>query len=206
VGSDDNASSKPASTFPRGLYSFERDVDPSKIVAAALSNGAPCLSPTNEEEAVINRMSSLLTSYLLSRQSSTMKGTPSHATSNHEIQGNLDDGSTHPAVLITSPSTDQSSVAVTHLVQGIDTLLHQVKSIVEHRLSDSTLQHHQGSSPMSPQTTTKSQKYRQKMFASRSQTTRDSLPPELDTDRSSPSARKSIRPLNVEILNRSGRN
>ena len=190
MGSDDYVPIKPASTFPRGLYSFDRDIDPSKIVAAALSTGSPCLSPTNEEEAVINRMSSLLTSYLLSRQSSTMKGTPAHATCNHEIKGNLDDGSTHPAVLITTPSADQSSVAVTNLLYGIDTLLHQVKTVVEYRLSNITSQNHQGSSPMSPQATTKSQKYRQKMFAS--QKTRDSLQPELDVERSSSSARKSI--------------
>ena len=195
MGSDDSAPIKPAFTFPRGLYSFERDVDASKIVAAALSNGSPCSSPPNEEEAVINRMSSLLTSYLLSRRSSssTMKGRPSpHATYNHEIRGNLDDSSTHPAIVISTPSMDQSHVAGTHPVHDIDTLLHQVKTIVEHRLANMMLhRHHQGSSPMSPQTTTaNSQKYRQKMFASRSQTTRDSLQHEFDTERSSPSARK----------------
>ena len=96
-------------------------------------------SNTNEEDALINRISSLLTSHLLSRQSTT---TTLHAALEHETNSNLSDSAISLSNSATTPATnaavtsDQSSGSF--VTSDFDKLLQRIRTAVDNRLSIET--------------------------------------------------------------------
>jgi hypothetical protein len=97
---------------------------------------------TNEEDALINRISSLLASHLLSRQSTTTTSIPSHIAHEHETNSNLSDSAIS---LSTSGTTGAISTSVTSnqlsssiVTNDFDKLLQRIKTAVDNRLSIET--------------------------------------------------------------------
>jgi len=112
----------------------------SSILSSSLSSSPPI---TDEEDALINRISSLLVSHLLSRQSATITTSITSNTSHeHETNSNLSDSAislsnsgTTGAVNTTVISNYSSSSIVAN---DFDKLLQRIKTVVDNRLSIET--------------------------------------------------------------------
>ncbi len=106
------------------------------FISSNLSSSSPTI---NDEDALINRISSLLASHLLSRQSASIT---SHIFHEHETNSNLSDsaislsnsGTTGP--INTSVRSNQSSPST--VINDFDKLLQRIKTAVDNRLSIET--------------------------------------------------------------------
>ncbi len=108
-----------------------------------LSSNLSSSSPTiNEEDALINRISSLLANHLLSRQSTTTQSITSNISHEHETNSNLSDsaislsnsGTTGP--INTTVISNQLSPSI--VANDFDKLLQRIKTAVDNRLSIET--------------------------------------------------------------------
>jgi len=97
---------------------------------------------TNEEDALINRVSSLLTDYILSRSSTTTPSNLANQFHEHETNSNLSDSaislSTSATTSLINPliGSNQSSHSIP--INDFDKLLLRVKTAVDNRLSIET--------------------------------------------------------------------
>jgi hypothetical protein len=114
-------------------------------------------SPTNinEEDALINRISSLLASHLLSRQSTTIiNSITSHTTHEHETNSNLSDSaislsnSGTPGAISTPVISNQLSSSI--ITNDFDKLLQRIKTAVDNRLSIETDNNNTNNNRMRP--------------------------------------------------------
>ena len=107
--------------------------------ASSPDSSSPLPSNTNDEDALINRISSLLTSHLLSRQSATTTMITSTTTHEHETNSNLSDSAISLSTGGTTPGTggavisNQSSPSL--VTSDFDKLLQRIKTAVDNRLS-----------------------------------------------------------------------
>ena len=102
-----------------------------------LSSSPP--SNANDEDALINRISSLLTSHLLSRQSATTTMITSQTTHEHETNSNLSDSAISLSTGGTTPGTGGAVISnqfsSSLVTSDFDKLLQRIKTAVDNRLS-----------------------------------------------------------------------
>jgi len=121
----------------------------------------------NQEDAFVNRISALLTNYLLYQQSIPI---PSHTNDNHE---KLEDSTESLSVLTNEIASDNGDISnqFSSVIETneFDKLLQRIKTIVDNNLSD-----HQISSHNSMKTTT-TNNFRQQLVASHREISKDEL-------------------------------
>lgn len=144
-GSNPDLLSTKSSFIPPQSNPVDIELDtPRNIIAQhPFSSSTPLSSSpitTNEDDALINRISSLLTTYLISRQSTATALITSSNVHEHETNSNLSDsaislstgGATGPINSIAAISNSLSSSIVSN---EVDKLLKRVKTAVDNRLS-----------------------------------------------------------------------
>ncbi|CAF3629795.1 unnamed protein product [Rotaria sordida] len=139
----DQLTSKSLSTSAQ-LNSVETELEtPTNLIVQHPFAPSPLLSSSsstiNEDDALINRISSLLTSHLLSRQSTSTTLITSNISHEHETNSNLSDS----AISLSTGGTtggissaiigNQSSPSI--VTNDIDKLLQRIKTAVDNRLS-----------------------------------------------------------------------
>jgi len=118
------------------------------FISSTLSSSPPT---TNEEDALINRISSLLTSHLLSRQSTATISITSNSVHEHETNSNLSDSAISlsttgtPAPINSVVISNQSSPTI--VVNEFNKLLQRIKTAVDNRLSIETTSNNRMRSP-----------------------------------------------------------
>jgi hypothetical protein len=113
--------------------------DKAKEITASRLNSSSSRVPSKEEDVLINRISSLLTSYLLSHQPTTRGVLTPHPIEDHETNSNLNDKTislSDNGINITSNTSDVldqlSSLGGT---DEVNQLLQRIKTVVDNRLS-----------------------------------------------------------------------
>lgn len=95
--------------------------------------------PTNDEDDLINRISSLLTNHLLSRQSTKTPSITSSTAHEHETNSNLSDSaislSTTGTTGVVSGIVTSNQSSPTIVTNEFDKLFHRIKTAVDNRLS-----------------------------------------------------------------------
>jgi hypothetical protein len=116
--------------------------DKAKEITASRLNSSSSRVPSKEEDVLINRISSLLTSYLLSHQPTTRGVLTPHPIEDHETNSNLNDKTislSDNGINITSNTSDVldqlSSLGGT---DEVNQLLQRIKTVVDNRLSRKT--------------------------------------------------------------------
>lgn len=141
---DGSNSDIPLSTSPQSNPIDTELHTPTNLTVQHPFNSTNLLSSspsTNEEDALINRVSSLLTDYLLSRSSTTPSIYANHFHE-HETNSNLSDSaislSTSATTSLINPliTSNQSSSSIS--INDFDQILQRIKTAVDNRLSIET--------------------------------------------------------------------
>jgi hypothetical protein len=152
---DGSNSDLPSSTSPQS-NPVENELDtPTNIIIEHPFISATLLSSsstTNEEDALINRISSLLASHLLSRQSSTTPSITSNTAHEHETNSNLSDSAislstSGTTAIVTSSAVISNQSSPSIVANEFDKLLQRIKTAVDNRLTIETSSNNRMRSP-----------------------------------------------------------